>query len=76
MFGDIPWDIITQNLREQADATSGIEGGILGAGLGVVTVMSAMKAAGHRPTAAALLTCAAIGIAYGATDKQLLRLKD
>lgn len=72
LFENVPWDEVAANLRQQADAQSGIKGALIGAGLGVVTA-AAMKAAGHKPTVALLLTGAAVGIAYGAADTKAIR---
>lgn len=73
LFDNIPWEAVAGNLRAQADELSGVEGGLLGAGLGVVTMVAAMKASGRELSIPLLLTGAAVGIAYGATDTKLIR---
>jgi hypothetical protein len=69
-FDDLPLESVAAHLREQADELSGVQGAVLGAGLGVVTALAAMKAAGRKPNVSLLLTGAAVGMAYGATDKK------
>lgn len=73
LFESVPWEEVAANLREQADAQSGVKGALIGAGLGVVTATAAMKAAGRKPTVALLLTGAAVGIAYGAAERKAIR---
>ncbi len=75
LFENIPWDAVAKNLRSQVDEMSGVEGGLLGVGLGVVTAVAAMKATGREITLPILLTGAAVGIAYGAADTKALRGK-
>ena len=72
LFDAIPWDAVAANLRAQADEMSGVEGGLLGAGLGVVTTVAAMKATGRPVSVPLLLAGAAVGIAYGAADRKML----
>lgn len=73
LFDAIPWDAVAVNLRTQADEMSGVEGGLLGAGLGVVTAVAAMKATGRPVNVPLLLAGAAVGIAYGAADMKALK---
>lgn len=73
LFDSIPWDAVAANLRAQADEMSGVEGGLLGAGLGVVTTVAAMKAAGRPVNVPLLLAGAAMGVAYGAADLKALK---
>lgn len=72
LFDKVPWDAVAKNLRAQADQMSGVEGGLLGAGLGVVTAIAAMKATGRELSLPLLLTGAAVGIAYGAADTRAI----
>jgi hypothetical protein len=73
LFENVSWEEVAANLREQADAQSGAKGALIGAGLGVVMTVAAMRATGRKPTVALLLTGAAVGIAYGAADKKVIR---
>ena len=68
-----PLEEIAANLQKQVDAAMGIKGALFGAGLGAVRVALAMKATGHKPTVAELLTGAVVGIAYGAADTKAIR---
>jgi hypothetical protein len=72
-FEQVPWDRVAAQLREQADAQSGTRGALIGAGLGVVSTVAALQAVGKKPTVPLLLTGAAMGVAYGAADKTLLK---
>ena len=72
LFENVPWDRVAMNLREQADAQSGVQGALIGAGLGLVTTVAAMRAVGRKPTVPMLLTGAALGIAYGAADTKAM----
>ena len=72
-FEQVPWDQVAAQLREQADAQSGTRGALIGAGLGVVSTVVALRAVRKKPTVPLLLTGVAIGVAYGATDKEVLR---
>lgn len=71
-FEQVQWSEVAAQLREQVDAQSGARGALIGAGLGVVTTVAALQAAGRRPTVPMLLTGAAMGVAYGAMDKARL----
>ena len=72
VFENVQWDKVAGNLRDQADKMSGWQGALIGAGLGVVTTVAAMKAADRNVTVPILLAGAAMGVAYGAADKRLL----
>jgi hypothetical protein len=72
LFDNIPLDLIAGDLRRRTDMASGIEGALLGAGLGVLTTVAAMKATSQKLTGPAVITGALLGLAYGISDKRLL----
>ncbi len=68
-----PLGDIQLKLQEMVATRSGWEGGLLGAGLGAISMVTAMKAANREVTPTMVLTGAVVGIALGAADKKLLR---
>ncbi|MFN4092178.1 MAG: hypothetical protein ACK4FG_04710 [Brevundimonas sp.] len=60
-------------LQKRVAERSGWEGGLLGAGLGAISVVTALKAANREVTPTMVLTGAVVGIALGAADKKLLQ---
>jgi glucose-6-phosphate-specific signal transduction histidine kinase len=73
VFENVPWDRVAGNLRDQADKMSGWQGAVVGAGLGVITTVAAMKAVSREVTIPILIAGAAMGLAYGAADKRLIQ---
>ena len=75
LFDNIPLDAVADDLRKKTDQASGVEGALLGAGLGVVTTVATMRATAQKLTVPKLLAGAALGLAYGVADKRLIRGK-
>lgn len=75
LFDNIPLGAVADDLRKRTDLASGVEGALLGAGLGVVTTIAAMRATSQALTVPKLLAGAALGLAYGVTDKRLIQGK-
>lgn len=72
-FNMLPLGDIQLELQKRVAERSGWEGGLLGAGLGAISVVAAMKAANREVTPSMVLTGAVVGIALGAADKKLLQ---
>jgi hypothetical protein len=73
IFELLPWNEIAQHLRRHAEAGSGIEGAIIGAGFGAATAMSKLANSDTTDRAKKIATGAVIGAAFGATDNRYLR---
>lgn len=73
MFDSIPLETLLKDVRQRAKQASGVEGAVLGAGLGVLSTMAAVRAHSGKLTAPVLLAGAALGIAYGVADKRLIQ---
>lgn len=72
-LGKLPLGDIQLELQKRVAERSGWEGGLLGAGLGAISVVTALKAANREVTPTMVLTGAVVGIALGAADKKLLQ---
>lgn len=72
-FNRLPLGEIQLELQKRVAERSGWEGGLLGAGLGAISVVAAMKAANREVSPTMVLTGAVVGIALGAADKKLLQ---
>ncbi len=68
----VPWERVAANLRAQAEAHAGVEGGVIGAGLGLAATVAAFRAMDRKPTLGMLLAGTAIGIAYGAVERSVM----
>lgn len=68
LINELPLDAVAAELRARADAASGVEGALFGAGLGVVTTIAAARGTSGKLSIPALLAGAALGLAYGAVD--------
>jgi len=69
----LPLGDIQLELQKRVADRCGWEGALLGAGLGAISVVTALKAANREVTPTMVLTGAVIGIGLGAADKKLIR---
>jgi hypothetical protein len=73
IFELLPWQGIAEHLRRQAEAGSGIQGAIVGAGFGAATAMAKMANSDAKDRIRIIATGAALGAALGAADNSHFR---
>lgn len=73
VFEAVPWDSVAANVRDQVDKLTGAQGALLGAGLGAVTTMAALRATNQPMSIPLLIAGALMGAGYGAADKEAIK---
>ncbi len=73
IFELLPWQGIAEHLRGRAEASSGVEGAIIGAGFGAATALASIGRSGNDDPFKKIATGVALGVAFGAADNRLLR---
>lgn len=76
LFDNIPLDDLVINLRARADNAAGVEGAILGAGLGLLATVKVAKAGFRDVTPSSIVAGVLVGAAYGALNKRLIQIDE
>jgi hypothetical protein len=72
----VPWAKVAAHLHDRIENATGFEGAVIGAALGAATTLATAASMSRKPSATAVLAAAAVGMAYGVTDKKSLKLTE